>query len=236
MPMDVRGPEDSTLNQRPRERMSRSGEPTSPEFPVLVLMWSRDEPERVGELVCLDRLAPGRRGSIGRATSTGPDGEEPLTLARLSPAGREDRGPLRAPQLSRWQLAIECDPEGALSVAQRGRGALSVNERIVERSQIHRGDRIYVEDRLLFLVGERPRRWLDGREPRNFAFGEADPHGIVGESSVIWALRTELAFLGSRPEHVLVHGPSGAGKELAVRAIHAQSARSRRELVARNAA
>ena len=60
----------------------------------------------------------------------------------------------------------------------------------------------------------------------DFEFGEADRHGLVGESPAAWALRAAIEFAGRAPAHVLVHGPSGTGKELVARAIHAASARA----------
>jgi two-component system nitrogen regulation response regulator GlnG/two-component system response regulator HydG len=49
-------------------------------------------------------------------------------------------------------------------------------------------------------------------------------------------MRDALAFAAATDRHVLLLGDSGAGKELAARAIHGLSVRCSRELVARNAA
>jgi len=68
------------------------------------------------------------------------------------------------------------------------------------------------------------------------AFGEADAHGLVGESPAIWELRDRCALVGSLSAHVLLLGASGTGKELVAHAIHAQSRRRGAKLVARNAA
>jgi two-component system nitrogen regulation response regulator GlnG/two-component system response regulator HydG len=59
---------------------------------------------------------------------------------------------------------------------------------------------------------------------------------MVGESPALWALRDDLAFAAAARKHVLLLGESGAGKELAARAIHALSDRGHRSLAARNAA
>jgi DNA-binding NtrC family response regulator len=67
-------------------------------------------------------------------------------------------------------------------------------------------------------------------------FGEADAHGIVGESPAAWRLRDLVAFVATRPGHVLVRGPSGSGKELVAAAIHQSSSRAGRRMLARNAA
>jgi DNA-binding NtrC family response regulator len=45
-----------------------------------------------------------------------------------------------------------------------------------------------------------------------------------------------LAIAARSPSHVLIHGPSGVGKELAAQAIHALSERKRGPFIARNAA
>jgi len=67
-------------------------------------------------------------------------------------------------------------------------------------------------------------------------FGEPDLHGIVGESPAAWRLRDRIAWAAASREHTLILGPSGSGKELAARAIHASSARARGPFIARNAA
>jgi two-component system nitrogen regulation response regulator GlnG/two-component system response regulator HydG len=63
-----------------------------------------------------------------------------------------------------------------------------------------------------------------------------DPFGMVGESPQSWQLRDEIAFAARRRQHVLIVGPSGAGKELAARATHGQSDRAHAAFVSRNAA
>jgi DNA-binding NtrC family response regulator len=59
--------------------------------------------------------------------------------------------------------------------------------------------------------------------------------GIVGESFAIWKLRQQLGLVGPSSGHVLLVGPSGSGKELSARGVHALSSRRDRPLVARNA-
>jgi two-component system nitrogen regulation response regulator GlnG/two-component system response regulator HydG len=67
-------------------------------------------------------------------------------------------------------------------------------------------------------------------------FGEADRLGLVGESWRAHQLREDVCFAASQGLHVLLVGPSGSGKELVARAIHALSARSGGPFVAANIA
>ena len=229
--MILREPHESTWDGRglPRIRYPGARKMT----PALALVWSMAEPERVGEVAC---LPPGVAGpfTLGRAVEPGEDGALPLVLTRLRPFSRTVTGALCDARVSRWQLRIDVLDDGSLLVEQLGRGGLQVNGHEVERAIVVPGDVITAVDRFSLLYTHRPGNW-----PREsacidlFPFGEADAFGIVGESSAAWDLRHALALVASHGEHVLVHGPSGTGKELVVRAIHLRS--GRRTLVARNA-
>jgi two-component system nitrogen regulation response regulator GlnG/two-component system response regulator HydG len=115
---------------------------------------------------------------------------------------------------------------------------LLVNGSRVTEAVVRAGDTLTLQNSVVFLVVRRSGMPALGSYPARFAFpfGDADPHGMVGESPVAWALRDALAFAASSAHHVLLHGPSGAGKELAARTIHGISSRSEGSFVARNAA
>ncbi len=61
-----------------------------------------------------------------------------------------------------------------------------------------------------------------------------DTHGLIGDSPQMAQLRGLLAQVGRTEASVLVTGPSGSGKELAARALHAASPRARGPFVAIN--
>ncbi|MBL9107295.1 MAG: sigma-54-dependent Fis family transcriptional regulator [Myxococcales bacterium] len=230
--MVLREPHESTWDDgaaRPRR-----GPGARDSVAALALVWSAEEPGRVGEVAC---LPPGVDGpfTLGRAVEPADDGALPLLLARLRPHERASTGALRAARVSRWQIRVTPRADGALLVEHIGRGALQVNGHDVERALVRPGDVVAALDRFAVLYTRRPGDWP--RQPASappFAFGEVDAFGIVGESPAAWELRRAIAFVAARGEHVLVHGPSGTGKELMARAIHQRS--GRRPLIARNAA
>lgn len=116
--------------------------------------------------------------------------------------------------------------DGGLLVERLGHTALRINGHEVEQGIADLGDVVECVGRFTLLVTRRPVDWpRSSAAAPSFAFGGPDPHGIVGESVAAWALRDQIAFVAPRTEHVLVHGPSGTGKELVVRALHAASPR-----------
>ncbi|BAF89081.1 MULTISPECIES: sigma-54-dependent transcriptional regulator [Azorhizobium] len=62
------------------------------------------------------------------------------------------------------------------------------------------------------------------------------PHTMVGRSSVIQQLRATVDRVGPTNSRILIVGPSGSGKELTARMIHAASARAQGPFVVINAA
>ncbi|WP_341988468.1 sigma-54 dependent transcriptional regulator [Azorhizobium sp. AG788] len=62
------------------------------------------------------------------------------------------------------------------------------------------------------------------------------PHTMVGRSSVIQQLRATVDRVGPTNSRILIIGPSGSGKELTARLVHAASARAQGPFVVINAA
>jgi two-component system nitrogen regulation response regulator GlnG/two-component system response regulator HydG len=196
----------------------------------LVVAWSLDEPDRVGESAHVD----GAR-ILGRGAE---DGEKDrLRFRRWRPGQAGTAVALQSPRISRDQLRVRAEGD-RLCVENVGRCKLRINGEERDAGEAHPGDTLTLKNAAVLVVARRvPLAGLAGvLPPADFAFGGPDAYGIIGESAPAWRLRAELAFAAASAHHVLLTGPSGVGKELAARALHGMSARGRRPLVARNAA
>lgn len=203
---------------------------------ALVVAWCPDAPERVGEVTFFE---PGPQ-ILGRGGTPleEADGAR-VHFSRQRPDEMVRGRSLRSQRISREQLRLT--PNGdftRLSVESVGRCPLLVNGFVTRGAEVAPGDTVQLQNELVLFVARRPRGLLATTRLSypEFAFGQADPFGIVGESPAAWRLREAARFAASVDEHVLVRGESGTGKELAVRAIHALSSRGSGPLVARNAA
>ncbi len=213
----------------PWDRAARRGD--SRRDLALVLAWSLDEPDRIGEVaVCRGALCLGRGG---------PSGDDPSPRAvfvRARPGESAPRPPFTNSRLSRVHLAVEPVREG-LRVRQLGRAQLRINGRALAEGVAQEGDVVEVHNAATFFVAMRTPE-MSGATSMTpaFPFASPDAFGLVGESEAAWKMRAAYAFAASTERHVLLLGDSGAGKELAARSIHGLSARRPGPLIARNAA
>ena len=198
-----------------------------PPVPALVMVWSAEEPWRVGEVA---QLFDGGPWFLGRHA----DAIDELTFVRQRPHDAVITGPLSGKSISRKQLAFERVPSGTRVRNVGTKKKLRVNGKPAEEAVVRDGDVVEILGHYVLHVTTRPHSIGAPFEWHAFPFGEADDVALVGESAPMWALRRAIATIAPLTPHVLVHGPTGAGKELVVRAIHALSGR-RGMLVARNA-
>lgn len=218
--------------------------PRSPaEGLALVIVWSRDEPARLGEVVLLPTQRPGTDYRLGRAGGDGTKGVVHLSLHRQRPGELLPTGPLDSPRISRDQFHLRVQSEHSILVQNLGRRPMEHSRpgdetgRVVDEATVSPGDTIGIQRSLLFLCVRRASRMVAGQEfDSSHPFGFADGDGLVGESPLTWQLREDLAFIAPRAAHVLVQGPSGVGKELVARALHAHSERRSKPLISRNCA
>lgn len=156
---------------------------------ALVLVWSRDELARIGELVVPPQGVRKLRFSIGRAQE--PDsGVFPLSFLRLRPYEAEETGPLRSSLVSRRQLGVRVRDEDTLVVERLAKAPMRVNGRPTDLADVRCYDLIEVEQRFMLLCSRRPLSWprhsLEQLGP-GFAFATPDGDGFVGESPEAWA-------------------------------------------------
>jgi two-component system nitrogen regulation response regulator GlnG/two-component system response regulator HydG len=213
-----------------RGGMERAREPVI----ALVIAWSLGEPDRTGEVALIG--AEGQALILGRGGPQEGDDLPRVNFHRQRPGRLEPTGPLQGASISRRQLRIDARA-GALYLSRTGKGRMLVDGAVVDRALVRPGDTIQVENQILLWCTLRPREMpaREGDAPM-FAFGGADPDGMVGESPASYQLREQVAFCARAAGHVLVLGESGTGKEIAARAIHRLSNRAARPLCARNAA
>jgi two-component system nitrogen regulation response regulator GlnG/two-component system response regulator HydG len=228
------------MTQLPTEtgdELSRAGGAAPPEALGLVIAWSPAEPGRIGEVAIIPPARPGVTFLFGRGSATGSEPEPRLGFARNRAGVVDPRPALSASKISRVQLRIRLRGLEYLEVENVGRCPLFHNSRRADSATAVVGDTLQLGQELLLLCVRR-RAWVHSLNGHALPmpFGVADPHGIVGESPTAWEFRRQLAFVGARPEHVLIAGESGTGKELAARAVHALSPRAGATFVARNAA
>lgn len=197
----------------------------------LVLAWSLDEPERVGELFPIEGPT-----CLGRGDAMADDPAPRGRLFRSRPGSFVPGPPIASPRISRVHLVMQ--PEGEeLDVRCVGRVPMRINGVEMADGVAREGDVIELLNAAVFFVTRRPKEIPASSAVRaNFPFAQADAFGLVGETDTAWALRQAYAFAGSTDRHVLVLGESGVGKELAARSIHGFSSRRDKTFVARNAA
>jgi two-component system nitrogen regulation response regulator GlnG/two-component system response regulator HydG len=202
-------------------------------MPHLVLAWSLDEPERLGEVVPIASAT-----SVGRGGPLDDDPAPRATLHQMRPGSTRPGPPIASARIGRRQLVVEPRGEDAVHVRSIGPARVRVAGKLTTEATARAGDVVEIHNAAVFLVTSRPAELpgLSSGAPASFAYGLADPFGMIGESEVAWKVREAIAFAASTSRHVLVLGDSGVGKELAARALHGLSERRNRPFIARNAA
>jgi two-component system nitrogen regulation response regulator GlnG/two-component system response regulator HydG len=221
---------DETTASRAAPRPRSAARPRA----ALVVVFSRATPERVGEVALVDERTP---WILGRGEPRADDPHPRLRFVQQRPGAKIAGPALEGDALSRRALRVEVRG-GRLAIERIGKATATIDGAEVARGELAPGQVLFVGDELGLLATSRPDELRGLREASAGAtpFGGPDPAGFVGESPAAWELRERLAFAGGSPDHVLVLGPSGVGKELAAQALHAASPRRDRPFISRNAA
>ncbi len=189
-----------------------------PRLRVMLTIALHPSLRRVGERVELVGLAGG------------------VELSRRSPELRTTdgraAGPLGDPYLSRSPVVLRAGASGAVVIDPLAAGAgLTVDAARVtgpltlSEERLARGVVLEMGARVVLLL----QAIVGGDAP-------APTYGLIGESAAIQRLRREITQAAGLLVPVLIRGPSGAGKELVARALHAASPRAARTYVAINLA
>lgn len=115
-----------------------------------------------------------------------------------------------------------------------GHGNIETAVAAIKRGAYDFVEKPFNSDRVL-LIAERALETLRlRREVKELK--QHTPHKLVGRSSAIQQLRATVDRVGPTNSRILIIGPSGSGKELTARMIHAASARAQGPFVVINAA
>jgi DNA-binding NtrC family response regulator len=165
-----------------------------------------------------------------------------LEIGRLDPVFTGVEGgahPIADPLVSREQLRVrwlpevsrfEIEPSPAarrpliLVDLETSRGAPE-KQAITRATQLEVGTCVAIGDRVLL-----------GFELGRALTDELDRMGLVGDSEIAWKLRDEIRSIASFGRSALIMGPTGSGKELIARALHAHGARAHEAFVPVNCA
>jgi len=149
-----------------------------------MIAWSREEPHRVGEVALLPAGRNAPQVLLGRGEDKNDDPAVRLVWIRQRPGRNTSMPPLKGSGISRKQLLLRIE-KGGVRVENIGRCPLTVRGEECSSSQVRPGEALCLDGQLVLLCVRRPKRMPASRSwPQRSVpvFGEADPHGFVGES------------------------------------------------------
>ncbi len=130
---------------------------------------------------------------------------------------------------------IKADHPDVPVVMISGHGNIETAVAAIKRGAYDFIEKPFNADRLV-VVTERALETLRLRREVKELKQLTQPHTMVGRSSAIQQLRATVDRVGPTNSRILIVGPSGSGKELTARLIHAASTRARGPFVVINAA
>jgi two-component system nitrogen regulation response regulator NtrX len=192
----------------------------------------------VDEVADIRELVSGILEDEGFATRLAKDSDEALTAI-------QDRRPSLV-ILDIWLQGSRLDGLEVLAKIKRqhpdlpvviisGHGNIETAVAAIKRGAYEYIEKPFKADRLVLVTTRALEASKLKRENRELR--ERSPYGteIIGRSSIINGLRQAIEKVAPTNSRVMISGPSGAGKELAARVLHHQSARASGPFVAINA-
>src|SRR5262245_34854466 len=211
-------PSGTTLDFTPAISPEMAERENLPPIPALTIL-SHPDLTRIGDRVFLGELARGRAALLSR--------QEPRFVAPRATSGE----PLADPFLSRRPLRFEPLAGGGVALRRDGSPIQVIADGMpieVERSfsaaALSDGVVLELNERIVLLLHRRP---PGSPSP-------AEPGALLGESAEIEEARQAIARAAPLNVPVSIRGATGTGKELAARALHAQSLRAARPFLAVN--
>lgn len=117
-----------------------------------------------------------------------------------------------------------------------GHGSIETAVASIKKGAYDFIEKPFKADRLIHVVGRALEASRLRREVQELKLRAGDDSEMVGNSSAISQLRQAIEKIAPTNSRVFVSGPSGSGKEVAARLIHARSRRSGNAFVAINCA
>ena len=203
---------EDTLNEStlraPIRRLGPQERNSSPPVVALTILY-HPQLQRIGERALLPEVLRGGTAHLSRST--------PL----FRPPGSPQEQPLRDRHLSRtpWQLTADSSgvrlSPGSSSIPLYVAGSAHNQATTVSTADLERGVVLELADRIVLLLHL---HHLDSAAP-------PQRHGLVGDSSAMVAVRSEIDRVADLEIPVLVRGETGTGKELVASALHRASQR-----------
>jgi two-component system nitrogen regulation response regulator GlnG/two-component system response regulator HydG len=221
-------PVDTTVPRGSKDRAR--GKPPSVLYWALIVLWSRKEKHREGQV---GFLKPFTTMSFGRG-GRGPNDFVEFG-SQIPGAPWVTEGCLAGEALSRREFDVEATAVDIV-VNCLGRSPVFFNGEVKTSASLEVGDIIRCEDEVVLQVVQRPLELPTEPGMRHdHVFGGPDADGIVGESVAAQKLRRDIFLAADAGDHPLLQGESGTGKQLAAQAIHRQSRRAKGPFVEINA-
>jgi two-component system nitrogen regulation response regulator NtrX len=207
--------------------MSKNGSLIAPEILIV------DDEEDIRDLIA------GILHDEGYATRTARDSDSAVQAVRM-----------RRPQLvvlDIWLQGSRLDGIQVLDVLKRdcpelpivmisGHGTIETAVSSIKKGAYDFIEKPFKADRLLHVVTRALEAARLRREIQELKLRAGDDSELVGQSSAIAQLRQQIDKIAPTGSRVLIAGPSGSGKEVVARLIHANSRRAGHAFVAVNCA